>query len=346
MPHDKVPMSSLQTYRLPAPFALELGGELPELEIAYHTYGALNAEKNNVVWVFHALTASADAADWWSGLVGEGKLLDPSTYFIVCANILGSCYGSSGPLSINPKTGEPYFASFPQVTIRDMVQAHALLQQHLGITSIYLGIGGSMGGYQLLEWTLKAPELFEHIVLPVTSAKESAWSIAIHTTQRKAIETDATWKDPSPNAGREGLIACRGIGMLTYRNYATFVNTQTDHDDRIDHFSASSYLQYQGEKLADRFHAYAYWLLTKAMDSHNIARNRNSTIEALLESITARALVLGITSDILCPTAEQKHLAQHLANATYYEMDSPYGHDGFLIEFEQMTALITQFLNN
>lgn len=327
-----------QVYKHSQQFELESGAILPELEIVYHTYGTFHPEKNNVVWVFHALTANSDAADWWSGLVGENKLFNPENHFIVCANILGSCYGSTGPTSINPYTGKPYFRAFPDITIRDMVNAHRLLQKHLGISKINFGLGGSMGGYQLLEWILIDPSLFEHAVLLATSPKESAWGIAIHTTQRMAIESDATWKDDHPDAGRTGMMTARGIGMLTYRNYETFVATQSNPDPRIANHRAESYIRYQGEKLANRFSAHAYFTLSKAMDTHDISRGRHSLEEAL-SSIKVKTLVIGISSDILCPPAEQAFLAKHLSDAQLEIIDSPYGHDGFLIEFQQITSL-------
>ena len=161
----------MNVYKHNQSFTLESGETLPALEIAYHTYGELNKKKNNVIWICHALTASSDAADWWSGLVGEGKAFDTKKYFIVCANILGSCYGSSGPLSENPATGKKYYSAFPQVTIRDMVNAHILLRKHLGIEKIFIGAGGSMGAYQILEWAVMEPKLFERTILMNTSAK-------------------------------------------------------------------------------------------------------------------------------------------------------------------------------
>ena len=182
-------------------YTLESGVELPELHIAYHTYGTLNEDASNVVWVCHALTANSDVADWWTGLIGEGRVIDPARHFIVCANILGSCYGSSGPLTINPGTGQPYYNSFPQVTVRDMVKAHILLRRHLGIEKIHLLIGGSMGGYQVLEWALAEPDAIERLFLLCTGASESAWGIAIHTAQRLAIEADCSWQDASAQAG-------------------------------------------------------------------------------------------------------------------------------------------------
>jgi len=327
-------------------FTLESGAVLPELRIAYHTYGSLNGDGSNVVWICHALTANSDVADWWAGLVGEGRVVDPAKHFIVCANILGSCYGSSGPLSVNPATGAPYYHTFPQVTVRDIVKAHILLRQHLGITRIHLLAGGSMGGYQVLEWALAEPDAIDRLFLLCTGAAESAWGIAIHTAQRLAIEADCSWQQSSPQAGQRGLKAARAIGMLTYRNYQTFVRTQSDPDkDKTDGFRASSYINYQGDKLVNRFNAQSYWLLTKTMDSHNIARGRQADMASLLAQLTQPALLMGITSDILCPPEEQLFLERHMPHATYYEIDSSYGHDGFLIEFEQIGRILQDWLN-
>ena len=326
----------------PIPFPLERGGTLSQLEITYHTYGQYPPE-GDVIWVCHALTANSDCADWWQGLVGTGKRFDPARDFIICANILGSCYGSSGPLSTNPDTGKPYFDTFPDVTMRDMVVAHERLRVHLGIASIDLAMGGSMGGYQVMEWAYQRPEVIRNLALLVTSARESAWGIAVHTTQRLAIETDPTWREHRTDAGRQGLITARTIGMLTYRNYATFVRTQTDNDAKFDDFRASSYLIHQGNKLADRFLAFSYWLLTRSMDSHHLGRDRGS-VEDILKQIPQPAVVIGIASDILCPKAEQKALAQHLPKGQYVEIDSPFGHDGFLIESEQIAEVLDEFL--
>ena len=320
-------------------FQLESGLSLPFLEIAYHTYGELNKEKNNVVWICHALTANSDPLEWWNSLIGEGKTIDPENDFIVCANILGSCYGSSGPLSINPFTQTYYYSEFPQVTIRDMVRAHVLLREYLNIERIYMCIGGSMGGYQVLEWALFEPELIENMILIATGAKESAWGIAIHTAQRMAIETDLSWKSFSKDGGSQGLKTARAIGMLTYRNYQAFVNTQTDEEQKLDDFKASSYINYQGEKLANRFNAYSYWLLTKAMDSHNLARNRGE-IKDVLANIKIKVIIIGISTDILCPLEEQKFLAENISGAIFKEIYSPYGHDGFLIEGEEISKIM------
>lgn len=326
------------------PFTLENGVVLPELQVAYHTYGRLNADKSNVVWVCHALTASSDCVAWWKGLIGPGYLVDPEKYFIVCANILGSCYGTTGPTSSNPATGSPYYSGFPTITIRDMVRAHMLLREHLGIDRIFLLMGGSMGGYQALEWCVMEPEKIEKLFLIATSPSESAWGVAVHTAQRLAIEADSTWREHRADAGANGLKAARAIGMLTYRNYGIFQDAQTDPDpDKIDNFRASSYILYQGEKLVKRFNAYSYWLLTKSMDSHHLARSRGGDLIKVLNSIQQPALIIGINSDILCPLDEQRFMANHMPHATLVEIDSSYGHDGFIIEAAQITKHLREW---
>lgn len=328
------------------PFDLECGQSLPGIEIVYHTYGQLNADRSNVVWVCHALTANSDVARWWPGVVGSGALINPDQYFIVCANILGSCYGSTGPLSVDPRTGQPWFSNFPMITIRDMVNAHILLRKHLGINKIQLLMGGSMGGYQALEWSVMEKEVIGRMFLIATSPTESAWGIAVHTAQRLAIEADNTWRDPSPDAGAKGLKAARAIGILTYRNYGIMVQKQTDPDpDKLDHFKASSYINYQGDKLVSRFSAYCYWLLTKAMDSHHLARGRTEGLEGVLRSILQPTLIMGIGSDILCPVEEQRYISDHLPNATLVEIDSAYGHDGFMVEGHKIATLLGEWLS-
>lgn len=335
----------MQVFNHQDAFRLENGIVLPSVSIAYHTYGVLNADKSNVIWVCHALTASSDAAEWWKGLVGEGCLINPAEYFIVCANMLGSCYGSTGPLSYNPSTGQQYYSDFPQITIRDMVNAYILLRKHLGIENIQLLMGGSMGGYQVLEWSVMESILIKKIFLIATSPSESAWGVAVHTAQRLAIEADQTWKDHAANAGANGLKAARAIGMLTYRNYNTFQQKQTDPDpEKIDGFKASSYLNYQGEKLVKRFNAYSYWLLTKAMDSHHLARGRGGDLIKVLQSISQPTLIIGIKSDILCPLDEQLFMADHIPNTRFIEIDSAFGHDGFIIETAQITRFLAEWL--
>ena len=204
------------------PFPLEVGGELPALRIAYHTYGELNAARDNVVWVCHALTANSDVADWWPHTVEPGRFLDPSRHFIVCANILGSHYGTTGPLQVNPATGSPWYGTFPPFTIRDMVAAHRLLARALGIGRIATLVGSSVGGFQAVEWAVEEPERIARLVLIATAAKASPWTIAIDETQRMAIEADATFGQPRDDAGMKGLAAARAIGLLTYRGAAGY----------------------------------------------------------------------------------------------------------------------------
>jgi len=328
-----------------APFHLEGGNSLPGITVAYHTYGRLNEDRSNVVWVCHALTANSDVARWWPGVVGEEGAVSPDKYFIVCANILGSCYGSTGPLSPDSRTEKPFYSHFPPLTIRDMVRAHILLRQHLGLEKIHLLMGGSMGGYQALEWCVMEKEVIGRLFLIATSPAESAWGIAVHTAQRLAIEADSSWRDEQPEAGARGLKAARAIGILTYRNYGIMVQKQTDPDmEKLDGFRASSYINYQGDKLVERFNAYCYWLLTKAMDSHQLVRGRGGKLEEVLRGITQRTLLIGITSDILCPVEEQRHMADHLPNATLVEIDSAYGHDGFMVEGGKIATHLREWL--
>lgn len=327
------------------PFQLENGQVLQDIRVGYHTFGNLNAAGDNVVWICHALTANSDVIRWWPGMVGEHRYVDPEKHFIVCANIIGSCYGSSGPLSEDTATGAPYHSNFPMVTIRDMVKAHIILRKFLGINRIHLLMGGSMGGYQALEWALMEPKIIQDLFLIATSAAESAWGIAVHASQRLSIEADATWKDRHADAGNKGLQAARGIGILTYRNYAIMKEKQTDPDsNKLDNYRAASYISYQGNKLSRRFNAYSYWLLTKSMDSHNIARNRGGDLKKVLASITQRTLIVGITSDILCPLAEQEFLANHIPASKLITIDSLYGHDGFMVETERIGHCLMEWM--
>jgi homoserine O-acetyltransferase len=331
----------MKQFRYEKPFTLETGSPLAQLDVAYHTYGELNSDGSNVVWICHHLTASSDAALWWDGMVGPGKFFDPAKYYVVCANILGSCYGTTGPHSLNPSTGKPYYAHFPLITIRDMVNAHILLRKHLGIEKINVLVGGSMGGYQALEWALMERDVIDNMILLSTSAAETAWGIAIHTAQRMAIEADASWNDESPNAGEKGLKAARAIGLISYRNHGILVRKQTDPDiNKLEGFRATSYMEYQGEKLVKRFNAHSYYTLTKAMDTHNLARGRNLPLGEILKTIEQRTLVFGIHSDILCPVAEQVFLSNHIPDSQLVMIDSGYGHDGFMVEAE----LISQYL--
>ncbi len=324
-------------------FSLECGSTLPKLEIAYTTHGSLSATKDNVVWVFHALTANANPLEWWPGLIGKNYLLNPDKYFIVCANILGSCYGSTGPDSINPDTGKKYGMDFPLITIRDMVHTHELLRAALGIDSIYLGIGGSMGGQQLLEWNVINPSLFKNSCLIAANMRHSAWGIAFNSAQRLAMEADQTLHTKKDGAGKKGLKAARAIAMLSYRNATIYRKKQTDTEDKIDGFKADSYQNYQGEKLCNRFTPHAYWFLTKAMDSHNVGRNRKA-IRKELKQVKSNALVIGIKTDLLFSYIEQQFMAKCFKNGRFELIESLYGHDGFLIETDKISSVLQAFL--
>ncbi len=332
-------------YKHTEPLHLEGGGILPELEIAYCTYGKLNAKQDNVIWICHALTANADAADWWNGLVGEGRIFDPDYHFIICANMIGSCYGSTGPQSVNPVTRERYGKDFPLVMIRDMVAAHQLLRRHLGIHKIKFAIGGSMGGQQVLEWAVSEPDLFENICLLATNAQHSPWGIAFNEAQRMAIQADSSIYDTTPDAGKKGLEAARAVAMLSYRNYKTYQYSQSEENpEKIADFRASSYQQYQGLKLHLRFNALSYLALSKAMDSHNVGRGRGG-VESALAQVRAKTVVISIQSDILFPVNEQEFIAAHIPKARLEIFDSIYGHDGFLIESEAISQVLRPVLN-
>jgi homoserine O-acetyltransferase len=336
----------MNEYKYAETFTLESGAVLNEVSITYHTWGVLNTTADNVIWICHALTANSNAAEWWPGMIGPGLIFDTDKYFVVCANMLGSCYGTTGPSSINKETDNPYYYQFPAITVRDMVNAHRLLRKNLGINQIHTLVGGSMGGYQALEWCLAESQHIQQLVLLATSARESAWGIAIHTAQRLAIEADETWNKPVPNAGKKGLVAARAIGMVTYRNYQAYNSTQTDFEfEKLDNYKASSYITYQGNKLANRFNAYSYWLLTKTLDSHNVARGRAEKIEEVLKEIQQTTIIIGIKSDFLCPIQEQEQLATHIPHAKFFQIDSAYGHDGFLVETKQITNILKSFID-
>lgn len=337
---------SAETFKYSKTITLESGQKLHGLQIGYHTFGKPNKHRNNVIWCCHALTANSDVMDWWAGLFGENDLFNPEEHFIVCANILTSPYGTSNPLSINPLTKQAYFLAFPQVTIRDMVQAHQILAEHLGIDKIKVLIGGSLGGQQAMEWSIIEPNKIENLILIATNAKHSPWGIAFNEAQRLAISTDRTFYANQPDGGNKGLKAARSMALLSYRGYEAYCSTQLDKDnEKTDDYKASSYQNYQGEKLVKRFNAYSYWYLSKAMDSHNVGRGRGNA-EKALNTIKAKTLVIGITSDFLFPVNEQQYLAQHISNAVYSEFNSPFAHDSFLIETEILTKTIASFLGD
>lgn len=336
-------MKYQSTYYFSESFQLELGGYLPGFQLRYTTLGTLNASRDNVVWVCHALTGNSDVTTWWPDLFGRDGIFNPDEFFIVCANIPGSCYGSTHAYSVNPETGKPYFHTFPVLTNRDVARAFDLLRRSLGIYSIHTLIGGSLGGQQALEWAIQEPDVFEHLVPIATNARHSPWGIAFNEAQRLAISTDPSWAASDHLAGAEGLKTARAIAMLSYRTYDTFEKTQEEPSDAsTDNFRAASYLRYQGLKLARRFNAFSYWTLSKMMDSHNVGRNCGG-VAAALKKIKAKTLVLGIDSDVLFPLQEQLFLAEHIVGADMAILQSLYGHDGFLVETQQLKKTLNKF---
>jgi homoserine O-acetyltransferase len=330
------------------PFTLESGVTLPGYHLAYTTHGKLNAAKDNVVWIFHALTANSNPLEWWPGLVGEGKFFDPAKYFIICVNKPGSPYGSISPLSINPETGQPYYHQFPVFTIRDMIKTYQQLRDYLGIKKIFIGLGGSTGGMQLMEWSIEEPELFEYIVPIATNAALSPWAIAFNASQRLAIEADETWLEKKPDAGQKGLSAARSIALLSYRHYNGYDITQPRDKAFVELskeavYAADNYQRYQGLKLVNRFNVISYYRLSQSMDSHDVGRNRNG-VEKALKQVKARTLVIGIESDMLYPISEQEYLQKTIPGAQLLSIASDFGHDGFLLEYEKIETALKHFI--
>jgi homoserine O-acetyltransferase/O-succinyltransferase len=332
-------------YYHPQAFNLETGGIFPWFQIAYKCWGKLNEKRDNVIWVCHAFTANADAHEWWPGMIGPGLLMDTERYFVVCANIFGSCYGTSGPLDENPKTGKPWFRNFPMITVRDLVNAHEILRVHLGIESVYLTIGGSIGAFQSLEWAIMYPDKIRNLAVIAGNASASPWNIALNEAQRMAITADATFMKDKPDGGHQGLKTARAIALISYRTSDALNTIQKESDlNKISNFKAASYLQHQGEKFIKRFNSYSYMAMTNLFDSHNVGRGRDS-IEKALTSITADTIVIAMDSDKLFPPEEQRFLADRIPGAHYAEIPTSFGHDGFLIEVEPITKRIRQFLD-
>ena len=323
-------MNEKNLYQHPDPFRLESGEFIQDLKLTYHCFGKQNENQSNVVWVFHAISANSNVMEWWPGLFGEDCLYDPKKYFIICVNTIGSPYGSSKPQDL----------SFPDFTVRDVVAAFQVLAKKLEINKIHTLIGGSFGGNQALEFAYSFEGHIEHLILLASSAKESAWAIAIHESQRIAMRSDASFGEPE--GGMAGMKAARSMAMLSYRTSDTFDATQTDDEDKISNFRASSYIDYQGDKFAKRFDALSYFYLTKCLDTHNIGRGRGGQVIALGE-IKIPSLIIGIKSDRLTPIKLQKFMSSNLPDVTYREMESPYGHDGFLTEVKKISSYIKKF---
>jgi homoserine O-acetyltransferase len=256
--------------------------------------------------------------------------------------LIGSCYGSTSPLSVNPVSGKPYYYDFPQLTTRDQANALERLRTHLGITQINTLIGGSLGGQVGLEWAIILGGKLSNAIILASTAKSSPWVIGFNETQRMAIESDCTWGNEDESAGKKGLETARAIAMLSYRHPEDISRKQKETDSKLDNFKASSYLRYQGRKLSNRFNALSYWTLSKTMDSHDLSRKRES-LESALQEIEANVLTIGVDSDLLFLASESQFISKNVKRGTYKEIHSIAGHDAFLIEFEQLTYILKSF---
>lgn len=340
-------MSNLKKHSFSKPFTTESGFTFETSEVAYHTWGSLNESKDNVILVIHALTGNSDLEDWFSGFFAESSSIDLEKHFVICMNIPGSCYGSLNPWSINPKTGETYRGDFPVFTIRDVVRFQQLLLDELEIKGIELVLGGSYGGMIALEFTIMDDRI-KRACLVAMGKSHSPWAIGISHAQRMVLYADPKWNNgfyEKNDPPVDGLAAARAMAMITYRtpeNYEQKFRRNYNKEKKL--FEVESYLEYQGEKLVGRFDALTYDRLTKSMDTHDVSKGRGS-FEQVLGSISIPVLVIGIDSDKLYPTSKQKELAGMIPNAIYKEINSVYGHDAFLIEFEQINEHLNSLLN-
>jgi len=362
------------------PFQFETGEKLSNIQVAFQTYGTLNSDGTNAVLVCHALTGNAHAAGtlseiesdknsnpdllkkysemnvgkegWWNELIGEGKVLDTNKYFIISSNVLGSCYGTSGPVTIKNMFHRRFGMDFPTVTVRDMVKLQKELLAYLGVNKLATAIGGSLGGMQVLEWAVMYPEMLKSVIPIASSAQHSPWAISLNQASRQAIINDPEWHDGAyKTPPLKGLALARKIAMISYRSFESFQQKfsrerkdETGNKlDRKNIFQVESWLNHHGKKLNERFDANTYLYLSNAMDLHDVALNRGS-LKEVLGNVKIPALVVGISSDILYPPEEQKNIASLLPNANYAEINSVHGHDAFLIEFDQLGKIIKDFL--
>ena len=332
--------------KIDKPFEFEAGGFLDSLDIVYHTSPREYTPGEKVIWVCHALTGNSDPEEWWPVMVGKGKLFDPDKFYIVCVNILCSPYGTTCPASINPRTGKPFFFDFPKTTVRDLVKANILVRKHLGIEKIDLMIGPSLGGFQTLEWVIMEPDVVKNAIFLATATRAMPYLVAFNESQRMALEADPTFREAkSLKGGAAGLSCARSIALISYRTYDCYnIRQQETDEDVLFANRACTYQQHQGYKLVNRFDAYCYWYLTYCFDSQNIGRGRGGVANAL-KRIKADCMVISIDSDTLFPPKQALQTARLLSHASYNELTSIYGHDGFLIEGEQLTAILSHKIN-
>lgn len=347
-------------------FTTEGGFHFKQVEVAYETFGKLNTAKDNAVLVFHAFTGSShvtrnnldmEPEGWWEGLVGPSKTIDTNKYFVICSNVLGGCYGTTGPSSTNPETGRPYAMDFPVITIRDMVRLQKRLLDSMGIVSLYAVIGGSMGGMMAMEWAVTYPETVQKSIVLAAPLWQSPMQIAYNLISLQAIYNDPDWAGGNyfgKHKPHRGLALARMMGVLTYKSEALFrerfdINLQKSGGaySLYDRYDVENYLMYQGEKFVRRFDANSYIYLSKAMNLHNVAFPYKSVDEAL-SRIKCKMLLVGIDNDLLYPASQVKTSAALLSQAgvdvTYKEMTSVQGHDGFLTEYAQLSSIIGSFL--
>lgn len=348
---------------------LHAGGSFGPVTLAYETWGTLNSSGDNAILLTHALTGSSHAHDttqpddpraaWWNPLIGPGRPFDTERYFVICSNVLGGCYGSTGPASFDPNANHAYGLSFPLVTIRDMVNAQRCLIEHLGVRQLAMVAGGSVGGQQALEWAVTYPEMVRKVVVVAATAALTAQAIAFSEVERQAIMADPRWQNGHyvPGQGPEaGLAIARMLAMITYQSEEDmeqrFARRPAQRHNVLapsgytafgDSFDVENYLYYQGEALVRRFDANSYLYLSRAMDLYDVSAGYPS-LETALRRIQSQMLFIGIRSDFLFPAARVRLLAEQVrqlgASATYVELDSPHGHDAFLKEWEQMTAAL------
>jgi homoserine O-acetyltransferase len=331
---------------------LDSGVTLVSVDVAYETYGELNAARSNAVLIVHAFSGDAHAAGeggWWSAMIGPGKAFDTDKYFVICSNVLGGCRGTTGPGSINPETGCPWAMSFPQVSIADMVRLQKMLVDHLGIERLLTVSGGSMGGMQALEWAVTYPDRVLSAIPIATTARHSAQQIAFNEVGRQAIMADPDWNNGNYYGGRppgRGLGVARMVGHITYMSDESMREKFGRKLRKPDQFEVESYLTYRGYKFVDRFDANSYIYITRAMDTFDLTQR--GTLAALFESNDARFLLISFTSDWLYPPYQSLEIVRALrgrnCDVAYCNLDARYGHDSFLVEVEQQTEVVRGFL--
>lgn len=325
-------------------FPLECGRVLPEVQVAVRTWGRLDGAGSNGVLVCHALTGSADVEAWWPGLLGPGRALDPERDFVVCGNVLGSCYGTTGPTSPRPGRTGVWGPDFPPITIRDMVRLQARVLDSLGVRRLRLVVGGSLGGMQALEWVAEFGDRVDGAVALAAPARQSAWAIALGHAQRAAIRLDPQWQEGRYEADappREGLAAARAMAMCSYRSWES-LERRFGRQAGPAGFAVEGYLRHQGEMLAARFDANAYVTLTRAMDTHDLGRGRGGLTQ-VLAGIATPLMVVAIDSDVLFPAEELWELVDSAPAARLEWLASPHGHDAFLTEPEEVNRMVLGF---